>query len=77
MGRGRGPWGGKCKEIERIHLKFCKYLLTVKSTTCNMGVNGELKRYPLYVSRYTGIIKLWCHIINTDNILVNKLYSSH
>ena len=28
---------GKCKEIERTHLKFCKYLLKVKSSTCNMG----------------------------------------
>ena len=70
-------WGfGKCKEIERIHLKFCKYLLKVKSSTCNIGVYGELERYPLYVTRYTRIIKFWCHIINTDNILVNKLYSS-
>ena len=70
-------WGfGKCKEIERIHLKFCKYLLKGKSSTCNMGVYGELERYPLYVSRYTRIIKFWCDIINTDNILVNKLYSS-
>ena len=69
-------WGfGKCKEIERIHLKFCKYLLKVKST-CNMGVYGELERYPLYVSRYTRIIKFWCHIINSDNIQVNILYSS-
>ena len=34
-------WGfGKCKEIERIHLKFCKTLLKVKSSTCNMGVYG-------------------------------------
>ena len=38
-------WGfGKCKEIERIHLKFCKYLLKVKSLMCNMGVYGELER---------------------------------
>ena len=26
----------KCKEIERIHLKLCKYLLKVKSSTCNI-----------------------------------------
>ena len=70
-------WGfGKCKEIEGIHLKFCKYLLKVKSSTCNMGVYGELEHCLLYVSTYTPIIKFWCHIINTDNILVNKLYSS-
>ena len=40
------------------------------------GSVRELERYPLYVSRYTRIIKFWYHIINTDYILVNKLYSS-
>jgi len=30
------------KEIERIHLKFCKSLLNVKNTTCTMYVYGEL-----------------------------------
>ena len=77
LGYSNEMWGvGKYKEIERIHLKFCKYLLKVKSSTCNMGVYGEHERYPLYVSRYTRIIKFLCLIINTDNILVNKLYSS-
>jgi len=34
-------WGfGKSKEIERIHLKFCKILLNVKTSTTNMGVYG-------------------------------------
>ena len=70
-------WGfGKCKEIERIHLKFCKTLLKVKSSTCNMGVYGELGRYPLYISRYARIIKFWCQIQDSDNILINSLYDS-
>ena len=70
-------WGfGKCKEIERIHLKFCKTLLKVKSSTCNMGVYGELGRYLLYISRYARIIKFWCGINETDNILLNTLYDS-
>ena len=70
-------WGfGKCKEIERIHLKFCKTLLTVKFSTCNMGVYGELGRYPLYISRYARIMKFWCQIHDSDNILINSLYDS-
>ena len=67
---------GKCKEIERIHLKFYKTLLKVKSSTCNMGVYGELGRYPLYISRYARNIKFWCGINETDNILINTLYDS-
>ena len=45
---GSEIWGfTKSKEIERVHLKFCKQLLGVKTSTCNMAVYGELGRYPL------------------------------
>ena len=56
-----------------MHLKFCKHLLKVKSSTCNIGVYGELERYPLYIARYkyTG-----CHVINSVNIFVYDLYNS-
>ena len=41
-------WGfGKCKSIERIHLKFCKALLKVRSSTPSLGVYGDLGRCPL------------------------------
>ena len=41
-----------------------------------MGVYGELGRYPLYISRYARIIKFWCQIHDSDNILINSLYDS-
>ena len=67
-------WGNtKSKEVERIHLKFCKQLLHVKTSTCNMAVYGELGRYPLYVNRYTRMIKYWCKIIQSDNIIIRVL----
>ena len=51
-------WGfGKCKSIERIHFKFCKAVLKVRSSTCTLGVYGDLGRYPLYNQRYVRIIK--------------------
>ena len=62
---------GKSKEVKRIHLKFCKTLLNVKSSICNMAVYGELGRCPLYASRYVRIIKFWCRINESDNILIN------
>ena len=35
-------WGfSKSKEIERIHLKFLKSILNVKTTTFNQSVYGE------------------------------------
>jgi hypothetical protein len=68
-------WGfTKSKEIERIHLKFCKRLLKVKQNTCSAGVYGELGRYPLYIQRYVRIIKYWFNVLNTENIILRKIY---
>jgi hypothetical protein len=68
-------WGNsKSKEIERIHLKFCKRLLKVQPNTCNACVYGELGRHPLYVNRYIRIMKYWLKIVNTDNIIIKTVY---
>ena len=68
-------WGlSKSKEIERVHLKFCKRLLNERLNTCTAGIYGELGRYPLYISRYVRIIKYWCKVVNSDNIIIKKLY---
>ena len=53
-------WGyTKSKQIERIHLKYCKMILCVKTATSNVGVYGELARYPLFINRYVQILKYW------------------
>lgn len=63
-------WGfSKSKEIERIHLKYCKQILGVKLSTSNAGVYGELARYPLYICRFVRIIKYWFKLLHTDNII--------
>ena len=41
-----------------------------------MGVYGELGRYPLYVNRYVRIIKYWCKILRSNNILIGQMYNS-
>ena len=76
LGYGSEIWGyTKSKELERIHLKFCKRLLKVKTNTCSAAVYGELGRYPLFISRYTRIIKYWCKLRNTDNIILKTMYN--
>ena len=65
----------KSKELERIHLKFCKRLLQVRSNTCNAAIYGELGRYPLYIGRYVRIIKYWFKIQNTENKILNSVYN--
>ena len=62
------------RDIERVHLKFCKLLLNVKASTSSMGVYGELGRYPLYIVSLSRIVKFWCKIIMSDNIIIKELY---
>jgi len=75
LGHANGILGyTKSKDIERIHLKFCNRILYVKLSCSNASVYGELGRYPLYISRYVRMVKYWCKIKKSDNILINQLY---
>ena len=45
LGYGSEIWGyNKYKNIETVHLKFCKQLLNVRRSTASVGVYGELGR---------------------------------
>ena len=66
----------KNKNLERIQLKFCKRILNVKNSTSNMGVYGELGRYPLFINRYSRIVTYRCKIVEIDNILIKHIYYS-
>ena len=55
---GSEIWGFmQADYIERVHRKFCKYLLNVKTSTNNYAVYNELGRYPLVIERYIRIVK--------------------
>ena len=69
-------WGIiKSKDLERIHLKFCKRILNVKLSSSNTSIYGELGRYPLYINRYVRAVKYWFKIVNTENCILKSLYS--
>ena len=70
-------WGmSKSKEIERVHLKFCKKTLGVKSSTCTSILYSELNRYPLYINRYSSIIKYWGKILFSNNLIISTMYNA-
>ena len=62
-------WGFNVgKDVERVHLRFCKYILRIKNNTLNEIVYGELGRRPLYIHRMTRIIKYLRHIMEKINM---------
>jgi hypothetical protein len=57
-------WGfGNNKIIERLHLKLCKLLLHLKTSTPDYMVYGELGRYPIIIDIKVKMINFWCKII--------------
>ena len=65
---GADIWGYEiCDSIEKVHVKWCKYILGVSSTTPTPAVLGELGRVPLYVIHTMKCIKFWCKIIEMSS----------
>ena len=57
---GTEVWGfANAPVIERLHLRFCKRILGVKTSTQNDFVYGELGRTQLRTQRLFNIIKYW------------------
>ena len=71
-------WGfHKAPDIERVHLKFCKKLLGVKTSAQNDFVYGELGRYPMLNIRMFRIIKYWIGIVQAGkSYWVNVCYQN-
>jgi hypothetical protein len=69
-------WGyGTFYYIEKVHLNFCRRVLIVKTSTSKLAIFSELGRYPLFVNRYCRIIKFWCNIVQSKNIISNYIYA--
>ena len=64
---GAEIWGTKyAGPIEAVHIKYCKYILRVSSSTSNAAVMGELGRYPLYIHYFCRCVKFWFNIIHNN-----------
>ena len=71
---GCETWGfGKNDIIERVHLKFCKLLLHVKTSTPNVMVYGELGRYPIDIDIKVRMISYWSKLILGNQSKISSL----
>ena len=75
---GSEVWGfHDAPEIERVHLKFCKNILGVKTRVQNDFVYGELHILPIKYARTINIFKYWLKIVHGEkSIYVNTCYLS-
>ncbi len=62
---GAEVWGyNNPKLIEKIQLRFCKFILHVKRSTPNAMVLGELGEYPLALYIKIRMISFWLKLSN-------------
>ena len=62
--------------VEKVHLKFCKYLLKLNKSTPSYMIYGELGRMPLQTKIQNRVIGFWARILTGKNEkIVFKLYS--
>ena len=76
---GSEIWGyinAEC--IERVHRKFCKYILNVKLSKNTYDVYSELGRYPLIIERQTRMVNCWFRLLQKINVncIFKAVYNS-
>ena len=66
--------------LDKLHLRFCKYIVLVNRTTCSNMVYGELGEYPLIISAQTRMTMFWANICQDSekpkisNLMYKLLY---
>ena len=62
-----------CKNFngEKVHVSFCKYLLSVSKRSTNLAVMGELGRYPLMLDVLINMIKYYVRLSRSSDVLLS------
>ena len=67
-------WGFSNNDIiEKVHLKFCKLLLHLKSSTSSYMIYGELGRYLLEIDIKSRIISFWAKLLSGKELKLSKI----
>jgi hypothetical protein len=67
-------WGfGNNEILERVQLKFCKFLLHLKTTTPNCMVYVELGRYPVENDIKLRMISYWSRLISVKGTKLSSI----
>ena len=62
-------------EIERIHTRFCRYILGVQRSTNLSGLYSELGRKPLIIFRQLRMIKYWLKLRESNDPLLKSMFN--
>ena len=70
-------WGdGKCEILEKLPLRFCKYILAVNKSNCSNMVCGELGITPLDIDIKSRMIVYWAKLVSEDQSKISHMIYS-
>ena len=55
----------RCEILQKLYLQFCKIILCLKISTCNVMVYGELGSHPLLLAAKMRILSFWASLITS------------
>ena len=63
--------GKESPTLERVQLRFLKFLLGVKNSTCNLAIYGETGRFPLILYQKLKVVDYWLRLqrLNKNSLL--------
>ena len=61
--------------IEKVHIKFCKFIMGVNKRAVNLAVKGELGRFPISFSCIIQAFRYRYHLQETSNSLLQEAAS--
>jgi hypothetical protein len=61
-------------DMKKVYIKFLKQIFNVKYQTTNETVCGEFDKVHLYILRKERILKYWCKIVRSPDILIHKCF---
>ena len=62
-------------ELNKIHARFCKYVLGVHSKACNYAVFSKLGQFPLLITTLTSCLNFWMPIKqSSSDTLISTVY---
>ena len=74
---GAEVWGCEnCDIVNKVKLRFCKYILHVHKSTCSNMVYGELGETPLYIDIKCKMILYWTRLITSKEKKLSKMIYS-
>ena len=70
-------WGDEKYDIlEKLQIRFCKYILAVNKSTCSNMVYGELEITPLDIDIKVRVIVYWARLVSKDQSKISHMIYS-